>query len=52
MITCFRLCKSGFASSVAEAAEMDVRTVLQALEYEGFLADYERAYYEMNKSEG
>jgi hypothetical protein len=45
----FRLCKGGFAQSVVEARELDARTVLQALAYEGFCADYEMAYMELNK---
>lgn len=45
----FRLCKEGYASSVKEAAEMDARTVLQALNYEKFCSDYESAYLEINK---
>jgi hypothetical protein len=39
----------GIAKSVNEAKELDARTVLQALHYEKFLADYETAYVELNK---
>lgn len=49
LLVYFKLCKAGYASSVREAAELDVRTVLQALNYETFLADYERAYLELVK---
>lgn len=49
LLTYFRLCKAGYASSVFEAAQMDARTVLQALAYEHFLSDYESAYYDLNK---
>lgn len=45
----FRLCKSGYASSVKEAAEMDARTVLQALAYDEFCHNYEAAFLELNK---
>ena len=46
----FRLCKAGYATSVREAAELDARTVLQALYYEGFCSDYELAYLEINSN--
>jgi hypothetical protein len=36
------LVKAGYGS-LAEVQEMDARTVLQALNYEKFCADYERA---------
>lgn len=49
LIYYFRLCKSGYASSIKEAAELDARTVLQALNYEKFINDYEIAYMELNK---
>jgi len=45
----FKLCKAGYAASVTEAARLDARTVLQALNYEKFNSDYERAFMEMNK---
>jgi hypothetical protein len=45
----FRLVKGGYASSVAEAATMDARTVVQVLLYEKFLQDYEQTYLELNK---
>lgn len=45
----FRLCKAGYARSINEARELDARTVLQALAYETFLVDYERAFFELNK---
>lgn len=47
----FRLVKSGYAASLREAKEMDVREVIQALHYETFLADYEKAFIEMNRSD-
>ena len=49
LIIYFRLCKSGYASSVTEAATLDARTVLQALSYDAFCNDYELAYMELNK---
>lgn len=50
LIIFFRLCKAGYAASINEAAELDARTVIQALHYEEFLDRYERAYIELNKS--
>lgn len=47
----FRLVKGGFASSVTEAATLDVRTVLQAFHYEAFIRDYEDAYVALNNRE-
>lgn len=35
--------------SLREVKELDARTVLQALNYEKFCADYEAAYMELNK---
>lgn len=49
LVIYFRLVKGGYASSVGEASHMDARCVLQALAYERFLGDYERAYIELNK---
>jgi hypothetical protein len=43
------LVKLGYASSITEARELDARTVLQALYYEDFCSDYEKAYVELNK---
>ncbi len=43
-----KLVKIGMGS-LAEVREMDARTVLQALSYEKFCADYEAAYMEINK---
>lgn len=48
MLIHFRLVKAGYGS-LREVEEMDARRVLQALNYESFLADYEAAYVEMNK---
>jgi hypothetical protein len=45
-----RLCREGYASSMREAKEMKAREVIQALSYEAFCADYERAYIEVNRS--
>ena len=44
----FRLVKLGYGS-LREVERLDVRTVLQALNYEKFCNDYEAAYIEMNK---
>ena len=49
LLVYFRLCKEGYASGVSEAKELDARTVLQALNYEKFLGDYEAAFLEINK---
>jgi len=46
----FRLAKAGYGS-VNEIAEWDAKTVLQALNYENFVNDYELAYYELNKED-
>jgi hypothetical protein len=46
----FRLAKAGYGS-VSEIAEWDARTVLQALNYEKFIDDYERAWLELNKGD-
>jgi len=43
-----RLVKAGYGS-IAEVRELDARTVLQALNYEKFIDDFERAYLEINK---
>ena len=43
-----RLVKAGLGS-LAEVREMDARTVIQALHYESFCDDYERAHWELNK---
>jgi len=40
--------KAGYGS-IAEVRELDARTVLQALNYEKFIDDFERAYLEINK---
>lgn len=45
----FRLCKAGYAQSIREARELGTRTVIQALYYELFLNEYERAYLEINR---
>jgi len=47
LLVYFRLCKAGYASSVKEASEMDARTVIQALHYEGFCNDWEQAFLEI-----
>lgn len=49
LLVYFRLCKAGYAGSIKEARALDARTVLQALYYETFMADYERAFLELNK---
>jgi len=43
--------KSGYASSYKEATELSARVVLQALNYETFLAEYEAAAVELNKGD-
>jgi hypothetical protein len=42
------LIKAGYASSVPEAMTLDARTVIQAINYENFLGDYEACYIELN----
>ncbi len=49
MLIYFRLCKAGYARSVPEAATLDVRTVVQALHYESFCAEYEYTYLEKSR---
>lgn len=49
LLVYFRLCKEGYAASISDAMTLDSRTVLQALHYENFLSDYERAFAELNK---
>lgn len=49
LLILFKLCKAGYASSVKEAAELDARTVLQAIHYEKFCTDYQDAFSELNK---
>jgi hypothetical protein len=43
------MCKLGYASGMSEARELDARTVLQALNYEEFVSDYEQTFVEMNR---
>lgn len=43
-----RLVKAGYGS-IQEVRELDARTVLQALNYEKFSDDFERAFMELNK---
>lgn len=45
----FRLVKAGYASSLNEAKSLNVRETLQALHYETFLVDYEKAYIDLNR---
>lgn len=49
LVIYFRLCDAGYAQSIADAAKLDARTVIQALYYEKFKSDYEQAYIEINK---
>lgn len=49
LLVYFRLVRSGYASSVRDAARLDARTVLQALWYDRFLQDYERTYLDLNR---
>jgi hypothetical protein len=42
------LVKLGYGT-LSEVKELDARTVMQALNYEKFLNDYESAWWEMNK---
>jgi hypothetical protein len=51
LVVYFRLVKEGYAASVKEAAELDARTVLQALRYEEFLGEYESTYLWLNRKE-
>jgi hypothetical protein len=51
LLVYFKLCKGGYASSIPEAAQLDARSVLQALAYDQFCADYEAAFYELNKGD-
>jgi hypothetical protein len=44
-----RLCKAGYAASLEDAKKMTAREVLQALNYEKFCDDFERAWAELNK---
>jgi len=46
----FRLAKQGYGS-VNEIEQWDVRKVVQALHYEKFCDDYEKAYLELRKDE-
>jgi hypothetical protein len=48
MLIHLRLVKAGLGS-LNEVREFDARTVLQALFYEGFCDDYEKAFWELNK---
>jgi len=48
LLIIFRLAKAGYGS-VREIQEWDARMVLQALHYEQFVDDYERAYIELHK---
>lgn len=45
----FKLSKAGYGS-VNEIEKWDVRKVLQALNYEKFVSDYEHAHMEVNKN--
>jgi hypothetical protein len=51
LLVYFRLCKSGYASSIREAALLTAKEVLQALAYDRFLNQYEAKWLEMNKGE-
>ncbi len=44
-----RLVKGGWASGFDEAKRLNVREVLQALHYDTFLVDYEKAYIDLNR---
>lgn len=43
-----RLVKLGYGTLI-QVREMNAREVLQALHYEDFLAEYEAAFYDLNK---
>lgn len=45
----FKLCKSGYANSISDAKTLTAREVLEALNYEQFICDYEDTYMELNK---
>lgn len=50
MVVYFRLCKSGYATSIREARELTAREVLQALCFDRFCSEYDAAFVELNKS--
>jgi hypothetical protein len=49
MLIHFRLVHAGYGS-LAEVRELDARTVLQAMHYDDFRADYERKFMELNQT--
>jgi len=48
LLVYFKLSKAGYGS-VNEIEQWDARRVLQALNYEKFVYDYESAFIEINK---
>ena len=53
MIIALRLAKEGYAGGdPLKVLQMDVDVVLMALNYQVFLTDYERAFYQINREEG
>ena len=51
LLTYFRLCEEGYASSITQAKSMTAREVIQALHRIQFKADYKMAFNELNKEE-
>ena len=51
LLTYFKLCEEGYASSIEQAKMMTAREVIQALHRIQFKADYKMAFNELNKSE-
>jgi len=48
LLTALKLSKAGFGTAV-QILDMPVDIVLGALNYNSFVADYEAAYYKLNK---
>ena len=52
-LVAYRLAKAGYGGGDPQKVlEMPADMVVDLLHYEGFTADYERAYVEMNRPEG
>jgi hypothetical protein len=51
LVIFFRIIKAGYASSLGEAKKLTAREIIQALNYETFLADYEDEYLAINAPE-
>lgn len=48
LLIMFKLSKAGYGS-ISQIEKWDARKVIQALNYEKFISDYESAYIEINK---